>query len=278
MTNDQPIDDPTEYKSKLAEAALTESTLDPETYLIKAFLAGRSGTGKTESATTLPGRKLLIDVDNRAQSVAGKNEVEVLPCVELDHKSPKAWKHLESIRKQIVLEISKGVLPYDSIIFDGLTMMGRISMNWALLLDPKRGLGGSPAQQHYGPQMNDLSKFVISTIALPVNICYTGHMEFIEDKTTGKTDLYPKITGKLRTEVENWFSETYLCYRTEDDEGEKTYRWLTGGSGRYEFFKSSLNHLGNYWGDPIDINFKDTGKPVGFMDLLSRRFDKKGES
>jgi len=248
--------------------------LDPETFLWKVFLAGSSGAGKTMSATTLPGRKLLVDFDNRADTVIGIERVDVYPCHEPEPKSPKAWQKAERLRKVIVSEVRQGIFPYDSIIFDGLTMLGRMALNWALTLDPKRGLGGAPAQQHYGPQMDNLSKYVLSTLALPLNILWTGHIELIEEKDTGRHRNLPKITGKLRTEVANWFSETYFCFRTPDSEGVLRYYWQTMGSGKNEFFKSSVNQLGKFWEDPIGINFDS--KAIGFKDLFERRFGKKG--
>lgn len=242
--------------------------VDPSNYLLKVFLAGDSGSGKTQGMTTLPGRKLFIDLDGRSQTLAGQENVSVIEIIESDPKSPRAWMALLDIQKQIVAEVKKDIFPYHSIIYDGLTMLGRASMNWALLLDPKRGLGGAPAQQHYLPQMDALGKFVLSALTIPRHIGFTGHLELHEEEG-GPLRFYPKITGKLRTEVPNWFNETYLCYRTKEGKGT-SYRWLTAGSGRDVFFKSSLNALGKYWDDPIEIDFSK--ERVGFMDLLHRRF------
>lgn len=248
--------------------------INPENFKWKAFLAGPSGSGKTMASTTLPGRKLLVDFDGRSETVAGVKDVDIYPCHEPEPKSPVAWRKADTVRKTIIGEVRRGVFPYDTVIFDGLTMLGRTCLNWALTLDSKRGLGGAPARQHYGPQMDNLAKFVTSTMFLPLNICYTGHLEMFEDDQLGAHRLYPKITGKLRTEVSNWFNETYRAYRTRDENGDLKYYWQTGGSGQHEFFKSALNQLGKYWKDPIEIDFS---KPhIGFDDLFQRRFKKKG--
>jgi len=265
---------PESYIASQATSALSMG-IAAEGYLVKVYLAGPSGSGKTQAMVTIPGKKCLIDFDNRSETIAGTSDIEIIPCHEPDPRSPAAWTRAEAIRKQIVSEVGKGIFPYDGVIFDGLTQMGRISLNWALLLDPKRGLGGAPAQQHYLPQMDNLAKYVLSTLALPIHIGYTGHIELIDDKDTGQARFYPKITGKLRTELANWFNETYYCYRNFDAEKKKTrYYWQTAGSGKMEFFKSSLNSLGRYWVDPIEIDF-NSGKPVGFEDLLARRFAAK---
>ena len=245
-------------------------SVNPYDYLIKSFFAGPSGSGKTQGMTTMPGRKLFVDVDNRAETLAGMKDISVVRCTEADSRAPKAWQDLTSLQKDIVSDIRKEVFPYDSIIYDGVTMMGRISMNWALMLDPKRGLGGAPAQQHYLPQMDALSKFMLNSLTIPRHIGYTGHMELHEDAEAGRMKFYPKITGKLRTELANWFNETYYCSRAKGKDGETVYSWTTSGNGREEFFKSSMNTLGKFWNDPIVINFD--AEKVGFQDLLNRRF------
>jgi len=251
--------------------------IDPKEYKWKVFLAGPSGSGKTVAMTTLPGKKLLIDCDGRSESVVGFPDVDIYTCYEQDHRSPKAWNKLETLRKVIIGEVIKGIFPYDSIIWDGLTMMGRYSLNWALLLDSKRGLGGAPAQQHYLPQMDNLAKYILSTKALPLHIGYTGHLELFSDEAMGTQRFLPKITGKLRTEISNWFNETYYSYRaTDSGTGKLRYYWLTKGSGRQEFFKTSLNTLGAYWEDPIELDFSSEN-PIGFQDLWYRRFGEKYE-
>lgn len=241
-------------------------------YLLRFFLAGPSGSGKTTSAMTVPGPKLVVDFDGRSASLAGFDDVSVLDCVEADHRSPRAWDRAERIRKELLTLARKPAeFPYSLIFFDGLTSMNRISLNWALLLDSNRGLGGAPARQHFLPQMDALAKFMLSTLSLPCHVGYSGHMELIEDEERGTSILLPKTTGKLRTELANWFNETYYCYRQFDAREKKTrYYWLTAGTGRKDFFKSSLNQRGKFWGDPIELDF-DSPR-VGFTDLLQRRF------
>ncbi len=257
----------------------SKQVLDPKTYLIRVLLAGPSGGGKTQGMMSLPGRKLLIDLDNRAESVYGTKNLHIIKCHEADPKSPKAWDRLLKIQKSILSDIKADDFPFESVIYDGLTMMGRIAMNWALMLDNKRGLGGSPAKQHYGPQMDNLSKFMISSLQIPRNVGYSAHMEMFEDKKAATLDFLPKITGKLRTEIAGWFSECYYVYRTPDDEGNRSYRWLTAGDRKYEFFKSSLNSLGDYWEDPVEIP-KDgyADQSNGFMQLLKWRFENVKDS
>lgn len=248
-----------------------------ESYKIKGMLAGPSGSGKTQSASTLPGRLLLIDYDGRSETLAGLPNVDILDCYDADPKSPKAWLRTEDIRKEIWSQVRSNSFPYDGIIEDGLSQMLRYCMNWSLLLDPKRGLGGTPAQQHWMPQMKNVGDHILSLKSLPLDYLLTAHLEIIEDQEMGGLKYLPKATGKMRTEIPGWFNECYFCHRHNDDKGKLRYYWTTGGTGRWDFLKSTLNQMGKYWEDPIEINFSRS--PVGFRDLLERRFSpqKKGE-
>ena len=247
----------------------TEMVL-PENYKIKGMLTGPSGSGKTQVSSTLPGKLLYIDYDGRKETLAGLPNIEILDCYDSDPKSPKAWMRAEEIRKEIWSQVRKGQFPYDGIVEDGLSQMLRYCMNWSLLLDPKRGLGGAPAKQHYMPQMKNVSDHILSLKSLPVHYLLTAHLEIIEDEEMGGLKYLPKATGKMRTEVPGWFNECYFCYHRDDDKGKRRYYWNTGGTGRWDFLKSTLNQLGRWWEDPIEINFKK--EAVGFGDLLGRRF------
>lgn len=267
----------TKANPRVLEAArpASEMTL-PENYKIKGMLAGPSGTGKTQSAATLPGRLLYIDYDGRSETLAGLPNVDIIDCYDADPKSPKAWMKAEEIKKEIWSQVRKKEFSYDGIIEDGLTQMLRYCMNWSLLLDSKRGLGGSPAKQHYMPQMKNVSDHILSLKSLPVHYLLTAHLEIIEDEEMGGLKYLPKATGKMRTEIPGWFNECYYCSREKDKNGKLRYYWTTAGHGRWDFLKSTLNQLGKYWEDPIVIDFK---KPrVGFQELLAFRFSQKKES
>jgi hypothetical protein len=145
-------------------------------------------------------------------------------------------------------------------------------MNYSLLLNPKLGLGGAPAEHHYLPQMTMLSSYIFSTIALPCSVIYTGHVDLYENKKMGTHKFYPKMTGKNRTALSSWFNEVYNCYRlssTKDKEPPRFF-WQTSGDDQMDFFGSAMNTQSLYWTDPIEVNFSNP--PVGFADLLKRRF------
>lgn len=270
-----------------AKSAKAEE-LSREDYLIKAFLAGPSGAGKTTTALTLPGKKLLIDVDHRAESIFGFEDVEVLPCWSLDPSSAKGWEKLTKVKDELWALVHSNNFPYSLILLDGLTSMNRVAMNWSLLLNPKTGLGGAPAEQHYVPQMHVLANFILGMLPLPCHVVLTGHMEFHEDRKYNTLEWAPRMYGKTRNEICAWFNESYYCEKRKDKPAEdgtqrQRFIWNTMGTGRKEMFKSSMNHLGKYWDDPIEVTLpKDwTGSPEdapqGFTKLLDMRFGEGGQ-
>ena len=253
--------------------------IKPEGYLLRVLLCGGSGSGKTTSALSLPGRKLLIDLDGRSRSAAGFKNTKVIPLAELygkDPKGPGLWMKLVKIKEEL-WGLTREDFPYDAVILDGLTSMNRLAINWALLLDPSRGLGGTAAQQHYGPAMGGILDMVQGLKSLPCHFLLTCHLELMEDSAAGTYRYLPKTWGKQRTDVESWFDETYLCHREYGKGGGAEYSWTTIGGGKHRFLKSTLNHLGGYWKDPFKIEVpKDTNgaTPWGFQRLLEKRFGK----
>jgi len=248
---------------------------------LKILLIGASGTGKTTGATTLPGRKLLIDLDGRSDCVAGFKNLSILKLLDANPNQPLAWFELEKLRDEIWSQVRQNKFPYDSLIVDGITALCKFAMNWALMLSGADGKmmskspGGGPSRPHYSPAMFALDRWINSILALPINILFTTHEELFEDEHLQTLTFYPKITGKLRTELANWFNESYLTTTTKGVNKIK-YLWYTiSGGDRRPFVKNSLNPLGKYWNDPIELDFDK--KPNGFELLLEKRYGKEKE-
>ena len=255
-------------------------------YKIRALLLGESGSGKTTSAISLPGRKLLVDFDGRAESIAGVDNTDVLRINETDPDKPTAWNEAISLRDEIWGKLKTNSFPYEGVIWEGFSSMTKFCMNFCLSLRTKtgqlaeRGFGDTPAQHHYRPYMAEMSKFIFNCVAMPVHTVYTGHYYTYEDGTTNKVEYWPKLYGNIRTEVGSWFNETYHCYNLTQTikEGDKQvkkqkYYWQTASDTKYGFLKSSLNQLGKHWQSPIELDPSQT--PWGFEKLLELRFGKE---
>lgn len=262
----------------ILESAKPTEGANRASYLIKALIVGSSGSGKsTGAALTLPKPVLVIDYDNRGASVAGYDGIKVITeaVVEPNPKSPIAWAKAEQLKDELWTAVRRGTLEYRSILESGLSSMNRIAMFWALLLDPKRGLGGSPAKQHYNPQIKNLQDHILSMLNLPVNYVLEAHYDIEKDEESGGTIFLPKIYGgKARTELPGLFNECYHSYHlTDPEEKKERYFWHTKGFDRFDFMKSSLNQLGKYWVDPVEIDLGES--PAGFQKLLELRFGKE---
>lgn len=268
-------------KKSVLDAAKGPEELTYQNYKIKALLSSQSsGDGKTTAATTVPGRKYLIDIDHRSESVAGFPGIHILRWEGKDRDSAEHWLWLEEVRKELwslARECirKKEPFPWDGIIADGNSALFRVCMSWSLTLDPTRGLGQSPAEHHWMPQMFNASKWINSMIGLPCHVVFTGHEDLMEGKN-GEADCYlPKVTGKLRTEVSKWFNETYFARKLlkQDEKTKKIttrYYWYTDKVPKRNYLKSSMNQLGKYWDGPIELDFSK--EFCGFEDLLIRRF------
>lgn len=250
---------------------------DPEGYLIKALIVGPSKGGKTTSALTLPGRKLLVDIHSkRSQAAVGFENIEVI-SLKPDPKHPaKPWNALEDLVLEIWDALEEDKFPYDSVIFDDLSGMKRLCMDSCLEIMASGGKklakapGGGPSQAHYGPHIHKTDQLINRIIPLPLHVVFTGHVYTFEDELTNKLESWPNVYGRgLRSEIGSWFDETYYAY-----EEKGNHYWLTSSTRAYSFLGSTLNHLHKYWDPEESIKIDFESPPVGFEDLLQRRFGK----
>jgi len=277
----------------LSDELYSATEINEEKTLINCLLTGGSGSGKTTSAMTVPGHKLIINIDNRVESVAGFKDVTILDAYEEDASMPKAWDKLGRIKTWLWSQFrtankKEEPLPFDAIVVDGLTAMFDVAMNWSLLLSDKRGLGGSPAEQHWMPQMVAVEKWLRSILALPCHVIVTAHEDIEEHRINGELFFLPKGTGKLRTKMPAWFNETFYCYRQKEKENYGFF-WRTQGEDKRDYLKSSINKLGSLWTDPLRLDLDidvlmgktESTKPVGFEWILEQKaasLPKKEES
>lgn len=284
MTEEAKTEKPLPRKGALLDQAKPAEEKKNKRYRLKVLLGGPSGSGKTQSIITLPreeGKRILVlDFDGRAATLDGEEGIDVLTLFDQSPTSPKAWRAGEQVRKELWALVKKEAqggepFPYSAVVEDSLTMMGNVSMNDATTLDTEHlGLGGAPGQSHWLPQIKFLRDHINSMRMLPCHYILTCHMEPMQDDEAGTFKLFPKVTRSLKPEIPTWFNETYFCRRTEtkkSGEGKKVvYYWVTAGTKKYDFFKSTLNNKGLYWKDPVVVNLSK--EPAGFSLLLALRF------
>ena len=275
----------TDSKSVLSRAKDTSTMAIQKGYRLKVLQVAASGRGKTQNLITLPreeGKEILvIDFDNRAHCLYGEPGIKLLTLFDPDPNSPKAWVAAEYLRRELWSLVKKGDFPYSAVCEDGLSMMLRIAMNHALTFDMEHvGLGGAPGQSHWLPQIHFITTHINSMRMLPCHYVLNAHPEAVPDGVDGQLKYFPKVTKSLRPELPAWFNETFLCGKkvAEGKDGKKKllHYWITTGTGKYDFFKSTLNTQGKYWKDPVIVDLEE--KPAGFSKLLALRFGELEDS
>jgi hypothetical protein len=283
----------TDYLTQTVPATTVAENSERD-FRFRGMLTGQSKTGKTTTAMTLAGRKLLIDTDNRWRSVAGWEDVDVLPVLDLASSQSvkadtniedmaqdtlvRAWNILYDINNELWLKARRDKLEHDVIVPDGLSSLNRIAMAFILSLkksggqEMATGPAGAPAKHHYGPQMHILSMLLHSLSSLPCHFVLTGHLELWEDKKEHTVRYYPRMYGKVRNEVGSWFDECYETTRKFDPKSSTPHHFLTtAGYGNKEFLGSSMNLEGKFWKSPFRV---DLSKNVcGLQELIALRFD-----
>lgn len=307
----------------LLDKARNAATLDPSTYRIKALLIGHSGGGKTELGCSIPsysgvsaegahewemqeGQTLLLDLDQRGATVAGREDCLILSEEFADFSSqmPTAYTNLRNVICELQSLAKKPeTFPYTTVVLAGLTRltdilqahaikMGGFATDWSKL--PKAPYAGANIPLPYQQMKQVCAEIVSQVVALPCNVVVEAHLKAYFDTgvTTTKAkevkgkDLpsidegitiryFPLLVGDLRERMPHIFNETYLCQRGYR-KGESVYEILTKGSPELQFFKSTLNQRGKFWDDPVTVGVDDP-LGFGFHKLLNLRFNHKAD-
>ncbi len=230
-----------------------------ESYFIKALLVGGAGGGKTTSAATLPGRKLLIDLDNGKEVLLGREDVDYVDISEPSPTQPKAYQQLEKLRQEMGLLLREGKFPYQSVIFDSGTRLYEVALNYVMMLDASRNSGGSPTTNHWVLQKSHSQKMIEWLIHQPFHLVVTMHETLVKDELSGQVIWMPAITGKDAAWIPRRFREVYHCFATskKDSEGKDkvVWRWRTAPENQRPFLKSSLNTGSKYWPPVVEPDF-----------------------
>lgn len=242
------------------------------------MLTGPSGAGKTTFLATMIGPSLLINIDNRAESLRGFKGIDIIDCYEKSDQAT-AWMRLVRIQQWLTSLARKDNLPYANVMLDSATSGYAIAMNFALTLDTKYGLGGAPAQQHYLPQMYNFMKTLGKLLALPCNTIMTAHEQLEKNEMSGELIYLPMATGKNRQELPKAFNEVYYLWRKPNQDGSYSFFANTQGEVKRDYLHSSLNQGGTFWKDPVSLTYDflpffkgDEQKPQGFTKLLLLRY------
>jgi hypothetical protein len=165
--------------------------LDGATEFKNIMVFGGPGSGKTVLAGTVPGRLLFLAGEPgyiSAARLGAKGQARLIPDT-ATAVAAAAWLEDGNASK------------FDWIVADGVgTMQNKFLLNYAAEAydaNPAKRAGRNlPDKPDYFNAQNFLKSWVARLIDLPVNVLFTAHAMFPEDKGTGEQLVYPSIQGK----------------------------------------------------------------------------------
>lgn len=151
---------------------------------LTALLYGAPGAGKTTALGFLPGRTLVIDVDQGTTVLAGNKKVDVIRL------SPDL-----SEAKEILSELEKKC-DYDFVCVDSLSELERAMLAY---LGRAGKNGGAPELGHYNQVQFRIADFCRTLRTLPATIVFTCWEEQKDVVSIGgekRTQTRPMMSGK----------------------------------------------------------------------------------
>jgi hypothetical protein len=178
------------------------------TFILKAFLTGDYGTGKSSFGATFPQKMFVFDMDRKIQSYRTVKDIDYVSY----DLSPQGWVEFEKDFRLVIKDCMAGV--YQSVIFDSTTAFMDLAMERALALDPKRSASQGPVWNvHYQIQRNLMEPKFRALLNVPCNLLVTAHLQLQVDQETGAIlGAEPLLTGQLSIRVPGYFEETWLSF------------------------------------------------------------------
>ena len=212
------------------------------------LIIGDSGTHKTWFAGSCP-KPYIFDFD------AGVSILRDVPGVEYDtfkdapqkskavspehgiYKWGSAWPAFINRLNEIGETIDKGTCPYLTLSLDSVTTMADICMNYVLFSDSPTYTGGIQVQ-HWGSQIQLLSKVFDQLSSWPLIKVVTAHIQRNTNDLTQVTEMLPLITGKLAGKMPIYFDEVYYTTVGKGEDGKRIFKLTTEGTSMMKQAKS----------------------------------------
>lgn len=193
--------------------------------LLRVFIMGEPGTGKTVFGTSFPGPILAFDFDGKIASAFNHwkakdpkklEEIEYIDCRVRDKKGG-AFTLMNSKLSEL-----KQDCPFKTILVDSTTTMASEMMNWLINFETgiKRNKDIKSLQvasmQDYMIFAPTFTNLIFELFALPCHIVLTGHIKIQQDEVTGEIHRTANIPGKISKELPVYFPEVYVSMVKND--------------------------------------------------------------
>jgi len=216
--------------------------------LLKVFVLGGYGTGKSVFASSFPTPGFVFDFDDGMLTYRGRDW-----DYETFEKSGKGWVQFEKVYRFVKQAADDG--KYKTIVIDSSTAMTDCAMERALQIDPKRSAEGGPIWNvHYMIVRNLMAPRLNNILTFPTNIVVCGHWQVTTDQKTGAIlSVDPLLTGQLSEKVPGYFDEVYTAF-TKMQEGKERFYIRTVTKGFYKA-RSRLSGVHRILPDEIPNNY-----------------------
>lgn len=193
--------------------------------LIRVFVMGEPGTGKTVGATSFPGPLKIFDFDGKVSSAhsywskhdpAKLETIDYEDCVPTDSKGTAFKRMNDSIAKIKAEYVKTGQMPFNTLVIDSTTVMATEMLNWLVHFETgikrnkdvkSRTVASMQDYMIFAPTFSD---FLFQIFALPWNIVLTGHVQVTQDELTGSIERHAMIPGQMGKKLPIFFPEVYV--------------------------------------------------------------------
>lgn len=165
---------------------------DLKTTKITAVIYAPPGIGKTWALADLPGKTLIIDVDQGTSVLQGHPNIKNIDIVRLDESLADMKDVLETLEKKC---------EYNNVCLDSLSELERAQL---ALLGRTGKNGGAPELGHYNQSNFKLVDLCRRLRALPANVIFTAWLANTEVVSVGGekyTRAAPMLSGKTADNI-----------------------------------------------------------------------------
>jgi len=212
--------------SELSRIKPLEEVQGPRSYLFY----GTFGSGKTNLAIKHPGRKIVIDVDQKLKEDPNidRSQIDIWEPGELlsdpagiiipyspdpikvqlgtfPSKEPQGYRRTVAVTNELITLSFKNELPYDVAICDSLT---RVADHWVRLLMYTHKVTYM-TKRLWGIYLAGLMDYVSGFLQLRCTRIIIAHDKRKTNENTGLDIIRPSIAGELGNNLGQYFSEVY---------------------------------------------------------------------
>lgn len=193
---------------------------------LKILVMGESGIGKTCFAATFPGKVLLLDFDNKADSAASflryQGNEEQLKNVDVEQFAPQLGVSpidalMKVINEKLIPQQRTGKMEWATIVLDSMTTFSGATLAHIVKTNPgiKRNetrQGPQPGLQDFGILRREFQRLIPGLISLPCNVVMLAHIATEKDEWTGQIMRHAMMDGSFAKELPVYFKEVYRMY------------------------------------------------------------------